>query len=73
MKNVTFVGYCRKTLTKEDDRIRAHLLQQMAMKLKTRSLVDRDYISLRSPASYVVGTYRTEIQTVHLVYQKSKV
>ncbi|KAI7853140.1 hypothetical protein BDC45DRAFT_511425 [Circinella umbellata] len=50
-ENITVVGYCRKSLTKEDDHTRARLLQQMAMKLKTRFLVDRVYISPCSSAN----------------------
>lgn len=44
----TIVGYARKSRTTENDESRIRLLQQMARRLKERSLVDKIFVSPRA-------------------------
>ncbi|KAI9473520.1 MAG: hypothetical protein EXX96DRAFT_463841, partial [Benjaminiella poitrasii] len=45
------VGYARKSRTNENDESRVRLLQQMARRLKERSLVDKIFVSPRANAN----------------------
>lgn len=45
------VGYARKSRNNESDESRIRLLQQMAKRLKERSLVDRIFVSPRANAN----------------------
>ncbi|KAF7722064.1 hypothetical protein EC973_003746 [Apophysomyces ossiformis] len=45
------VGYARKSRKNENDESRIRLLQQMAMRLKERSLVDKIFVSPRANAN----------------------
>lgn len=44
----SIIGYARKSKTKESDEKRVHLLNEMCKKLKTRSLVDKVFVSFKT-------------------------
>lgn len=48
------VGYARKSRTNENDESRIRLLQQMASRLKERSLVDKIFVSPRANANELI-------------------
>ncbi|KAG0183667.1 hypothetical protein DFQ28_001429 [Apophysomyces sp. BC1034] len=58
MKKVgcTIIGYCRKSRTIEDDETRVRLLQRMVNLMRTRSLVDKAFVSPYSAAGDEIST-----------------
>ncbi|KAF7720483.1 hypothetical protein EC973_008143, partial [Apophysomyces ossiformis] len=52
----TIVGYCRKSRTIEDDETRVRLLQKMVNRMRTRSLVDKVFVSPCFAASDQIST-----------------
>lgn len=45
------IGYARKSKTKENDETRSNLLNIMCKKLKTRSMVDRVFVSFKTSSN----------------------